>query len=129
MQAVEEMPSLAEPPLEQTVPEDTNSVALGALATKANDTASNAIDTSQSAVEAEAVNRKSGRPIGISKIDLRTVWGSKTPLIAPDGNSQSGKRLFNLLYMHSSPHSWAIEEIICTDCKSTRALCLIPDHI
>ena len=34
--------------------------------------------------------RKSGRPLGISKIDLRTVWGSKTPMPGSEEGGQPG---------------------------------------
>lgn len=35
-----------------------------------------------------AATRKSGRPLGISKIDLRTVWGSRTPMPGPETELQ-----------------------------------------
>lgn len=42
--------------------------------------------------------RKSGRPIGISKIDLRTVWGSRTPMVDPnDATPMAGTRFCDVL--------------------------------
>jgi len=37
--------------------------------------------------EGAGKDRKSGRPLGISKIDLRTVWGSRTPAGAPEAQA------------------------------------------
>lgn len=58
------------------------------------DANSTVLNTSEIAASEEgaAVNRKSGRPVGISKIDLRTVWGSKTPLVAADSSLQPGEQ-------------------------------------
>ena len=43
-----------------------------------------------------AATRKSGRPLGISKIDLRTVWGSRTPMPGSETELQEAGKTSHL---------------------------------
>ena len=67
--------------------------------------------------------RRSGRPVGISKIDLRTVWGSKTPM---PGAETSGIYTISYLSIHLSIYLSIYPSIYLSICPSALFLYFLP---